>query len=92
MLYIGESEDELIIPSGARLAAPSEAAGTGEGEEKGRSVLSGLDWWLDSANPCIRSALLSEAVSANAHVTNRVPSLELPGCSAHDTPQRNTPA
>jgi hypothetical protein len=35
------------------------------GTKKGRPSLSGPDRWLDSADPYIRSALLSEVVSAN---------------------------
>jgi hypothetical protein len=39
------------------------------GDEKGRPSLSGPDRWLDSADPYIRSALLSEVVSANIQTT-----------------------
>ena len=46
------------------LACVGRAAFT-SADEKGRPSLSGPDRWLDSANPYIRSALLSEVVSAS---------------------------
>jgi hypothetical protein len=44
----------------------------------------------DSANPCVRSALLSEVVSAN--VLQRIPAREIVSCSGGDTPKKITQA
>src|SRR5205823_12105372 len=44
----------------------------------------------DSANPSVRSALLSEVVSAN--VKQRIPAQEIVGCSGGDTGKKNTQA